>query len=736
MAGNDISKLLQIALSPENLRPQTPDAVRFDPFELNSGESFYQNALKKSREIENRRASSPPTEPVSRESYEPEPDTSRAEDSSPLRRDRFAREDRDTSRPEPALRERPTRNRTETEFNNTRNSNANQETVNESSNDNGQPEQVVNSSSVADSGVAQSAPSPETSETASETLSETNSEIEQVELSESISESLAVLNEVVSQLLQKSSETDSSFKPPASFGKEFLKQIQGTQSGEQPEVTHPFFESDPEGKLQIPGQLLLGLIAQKVGQQAQAEGTNSPIDPSNIAATIQEVVAGLVTPVENGNPHAPLNTGEDAGQELVNQIVEAFAGETEAIGQTVLQNTEASPALQADGSGDAPVETPETNLNPVGINPVASGPGSENILTPGILSDTHEEPATNNEDGQVRSSSTNQQFNANTELANQVTTEIVQTDTDTENSEQLPTRAENTQGIGVASDSVNPNSNQDKSSSEESKTTPQGKVEPEPNGNGRRAEKTKTSSETTENINEGEPVQQTNRNRPEGTRDNKVTVPVASGLDVAATKAAVDGLKTANAETQPVVNAIEGAPASRSVAVDRAAGRPSGISTTLPAVQSHEFLERLSESVRVADKNHQQLKVRLTPPQLGSMSIEVTRQEGVVMARLEVQSTAAQQLLLDQIAGLKETLQQQGHLVERIEVTLQDPGRPDQSSQHKSQQDQDQDQERRQQPRQQQQDHSSQRDEGGEDEGNEKPTRSSHWSMDNIDVEI
>jgi len=83
-------------------------------------------------------------------------------------------------------------------------------------------------------------------------------------------------------------------------------------------------------------------------------------------------------------------------------------------------------------------------------------------------------------------------------------------------------------------------------------------------------------------------------------------------------------------------------------------------------------MERLTELVQSAEAGDQKLQVRLTPPQLGSLNIEVTKVDGVVTAKLEVQSAAAQQVLLEHLTGLKESLSQQGNVVERIEIQVQE----------------------------------------------------------------
>lgn len=102
------------------------------------------------------------------------------------------------------------------------------------------------------------------------------------------------------------------------------------------------------------------------------------------------------------------------------------------------------------------------------------------------------------------------------------------------------------------------------------------------------------------------------------------------------------------------------------------------------------FVDRVSQLVLQAHDSGQQLSLQITPPDLGTVRIEVHSHGGILTARLEADSTAARQLLTEHLPQLREALQQQGATVERIDVYQSDHSGPGegltdsgwQSSQH------------------------------------------------------
>jgi flagellar hook-length control protein FliK len=78
----------------------------------------------------------------------------------------------------------------------------------------------------------------------------------------------------------------------------------------------------------------------------------------------------------------------------------------------------------------------------------------------------------------------------------------------------------------------------------------------------------------------------------------------------------------------------------------------------------------VADSLRSGFDRGGALRVQLEPPALGKVQIEVQADSGGVSARLEVQTPAARQTLLDNISLLHDAIGQTGATVNRIEVEV------------------------------------------------------------------
>lgn len=86
-----------------------------------------------------------------------------------------------------------------------------------------------------------------------------------------------------------------------------------------------------------------------------------------------------------------------------------------------------------------------------------------------------------------------------------------------------------------------------------------------------------------------------------------------------------------------------------------------------------QVLVELSETVstiRRAISGDGHIKVRLNPPELGAMQIEVRQIDAGITVRLEVETEAAQKALLESLGDLRQSLRQQRAGVEQIDVVL------------------------------------------------------------------
>lgn len=94
-------------------------------------------------------------------------------------------------------------------------------------------------------------------------------------------------------------------------------------------------------------------------------------------------------------------------------------------------------------------------------------------------------------------------------------------------------------------------------------------------------------------------------------------------------------------------------------------------SRSMPAPpHATHVVQQAAQGIQFAHRNGGEMQVRLSPPELGALQIEISIRDGLVSARLETHSAAAQQLLSDNLHQLKESLSQQGLVVDRLDVFM------------------------------------------------------------------
>lgn len=104
-------------------------------------------------------------------------------------------------------------------------------------------------------------------------------------------------------------------------------------------------------------------------------------------------------------------------------------------------------------------------------------------------------------------------------------------------------------------------------------------------------------------------------------------------------------------------------------------------------VDSARFISRVAKAFAAAQHRDGEIRLRLSPPELGSLRLQVSVQDGVMTARLETETEAARATLVNNLPALRERLEGQGIRVERFDIDLmQHPstGTPDRP--HDSQQ--------------------------------------------------
>lgn len=86
------------------------------------------------------------------------------------------------------------------------------------------------------------------------------------------------------------------------------------------------------------------------------------------------------------------------------------------------------------------------------------------------------------------------------------------------------------------------------------------------------------------------------------------------------------------------------------------------------------FVGRVEGAIRTAQQRNGRVHVRLSPPELGSLRIELTMHNGALSAHLEAETPAARHLLLDNLPALRDRLAQQDIRVDRFDVDVRSDG--------------------------------------------------------------
>lgn len=87
-------------------------------------------------------------------------------------------------------------------------------------------------------------------------------------------------------------------------------------------------------------------------------------------------------------------------------------------------------------------------------------------------------------------------------------------------------------------------------------------------------------------------------------------------------------------------------------------------------VDSARLLHRVARAFAAAQDGSGEVRLRLSPPELGALRLDVRVQDGTLVARLETETSAARTALIDNLPALRERLAEQGVRIERFEVNL------------------------------------------------------------------
>jgi flagellar hook-length control protein FliK len=87
------------------------------------------------------------------------------------------------------------------------------------------------------------------------------------------------------------------------------------------------------------------------------------------------------------------------------------------------------------------------------------------------------------------------------------------------------------------------------------------------------------------------------------------------------------------------------------------------------------FVQRVARAFHSMGDEGGEVRLRLSPPELGSLRLEVSVRDGVMSARLEAETASARNVLLENLPALRERLAEQNIKVERFDVDVRDEQR-------------------------------------------------------------
>lgn len=100
--------------------------------------------------------------------------------------------------------------------------------------------------------------------------------------------------------------------------------------------------------------------------------------------------------------------------------------------------------------------------------------------------------------------------------------------------------------------------------------------------------------------------------------------------------------------------------------------RDGGDPASLTPQDRTRFVQRVANAFQAASQREGEIRLRLAPPELGQMKVEISVKQGVLTARLETDNAEARQVLLDNLPQLRERLAEQSIKVEKFDVDVRD----------------------------------------------------------------
>jgi len=153
--------------------------------------------------------------------------------------------------------------------------------------------------------------------------------------------------------------------------------------------------------------------------------------------------------------------------------------------------------------------------------------------------------------------------------------------------------------------------------------------------------------------------------------------PTAALAQAAEAAAAGNSLPLQDPAGNPETTGVDGIQRTAGDRTSPPSGNPSSQdSTEVTQADRVRFVQRVARAFESVGERGGSIRLKLHPPELGSLRLEVTVRNGVMNARLEAETQTAQSMLLEHLPALRERLAEQNIRIERFDVDLagQSPG--------------------------------------------------------------
>jgi flagellar hook-length control protein FliK len=184
-------------------------------------------------------------------------------------------------------------------------------------------------------------------------------------------------------------------------------------------------------------------------------------------------------------------------------------------------------------------------------------------------------------------------------------------------------------------------------------------------------------------------------NRAEATASKAKPEPTAIANNIAAnlakavgenesTKDGADGsTKSVGAKQETAVGPLGRALKS---ATDITRGTHHSSDSEMQRVDPARFVSRVSRAFQTANERGGTLQLRLSPPELGSLKLQLTVKDGVMSAQMETENASARRVLLEHLPSLRDRLAEQNIRIERFDVDVRQENNSGQANPHGSNQ--------------------------------------------------